>query len=129
MPLVASARIEGLDHLKQNFDELGRRARNQVIRKGLRAAGRPVVDEARRRAPRRTGKGARAIRSEVVIKGESAEVRVGVSKRRYYLKFHETGTRHHRAQPWLKPALLAAKDEAIQAFADATRDELTRIGG
>ena len=41
------------------------------------------------------------------------EVRVGWPKEHFYLYFHEVGTEHEPARPFLRPALDAVMDEEI----------------
>lgn len=65
----------------------------------------PVVAGARADAPKRTGAGARSIRSEFELDGTEPTVRISWDQDHYYLRFHELGTRYLPARPFLVPAL------------------------
>ncbi len=66
---------------------------------------RPVVQGARADAPKRTGAGAASIRSESSLTDTDPGVRVSWERDRYYMRFHEQGTKYLPARPFLVPAL------------------------
>jgi len=65
----------------------------------------PVVSAARAGAPKRTGAGAASIHPEAVLDGPEWTVHVSWSQARFYMYFHERGTKHLPARPFLVPAL------------------------
>ncbi len=71
----------------------------------LLQAAQPVVAAAKAGAPKRTGEGAASIRAEEVLDGPEWTVRVSWDRDRFYMYFHERGTRHLPARPFLVPAL------------------------
>jgi HK97 gp10 family phage protein len=70
----------------------------------LMEMGRRVAAGAASDAPHRTGEGARSIHPEAHV-GLQPEVRVSWDQDHYYLRFHEMGTKHLPARPFLVPAL------------------------
>lgn len=65
----------------------------------------PVVDRARMRAPKKTGRGAESIRSEPVLDMDAWTVRVSWEREQYHMYFRERGTRYQSADPFLEAAL------------------------
>lgn len=80
-------------------------AKDPGMRIELLQAADPVDDRARQRAPKDTGKGAFSIHSEAVLDGPEWTVRIGWDRERFYMYFHEAGTRKLPARPFLVPAL------------------------
>jgi HK97 gp10 family phage protein len=74
----------------------------------LRDASHPVVIDARMRAPKATGQGARSIHSEMVLLRGEWESLVSWDQEHYYMYFSEEGTRYLPPRPFLVPALRAA---------------------
>lgn len=134
MPVKASFDVEGLKELHTQLALLEENARRGFQREAMKAAMRPVINAARRYARRRTGKGAKSIRGRIITKGGYVEGRISFSKKHFYMRFQETGTRHHAASPFLRPALDTQAQAAIEAFKqrmsslveEATK---TRLGG
>ena len=80
-------------------------ARDPGIRAALLDAALPVVARAQFGAPKRTGAGAASIRAEAVLDGPEWTAQISWSRERFYLRFHEMGTRSLPARPFLVPAL------------------------
>jgi len=78
------------------------------VRDLLMEAGEPVEDRAKLGAPKETGEGAGSIRREPVLDGFAWTVRISWDRPHYYLYFHDRGTEHLPARPFLEPALEAA---------------------
>lgn len=80
--------------------------RDPVLLRNLEASVAPLVRDTRAAAPKATGVGAASIRAELAPGVDAAwEVRVGWDQLRYYMGFHELGTRYLPADPFLRPAL------------------------
>ena len=75
----------------------------------LDAAG-PVVSRARAGAPKDTGEGAASIRADAVMDDAVNEwtVRISWTRQRYYMIFHDGGTKHLAARRFLEEALEGA---------------------
>lgn len=76
-------------------DEMGR-ALVDVSQPGVRAA--------RANAPRLTGSGADSITAEAVLDDDLQSARVAWDRLYFYMYFHERGTKHMPARPFLGPA-------------------------
>jgi HK97 gp10 family phage protein len=84
-----------VEHLKHNPGVLAE----------IEAAAQPAILMARANAPHRTGLGAASIHTEVSFgDGGLPEVHASWSRERYYMRFHEEGTRRLPARPFLIPA-------------------------
>lgn len=73
------------------------------VEAALMGAGWQVAHEAARRAPKRTGAGAKSIHPEV-IRGPEPEVRVSWDQQHFYLAWAELGSEHQAPEPFLRPA-------------------------
>jgi len=110
---MAFFRVSGFKGLDEALAELPSAVRPAIVRRALRRAAQPIVDDARRRAPRgtdprkrgskkdrRTGKSAGlgpaadSIRATVVpsTSEHEASVAVAAGPRHFYLRFSEFGT-------------------------------------
>jgi HK97 gp10 family phage protein len=90
--------------------------RTVEVKKQVRAVANEIRDDARRRAPRRTGALRRSIRVDNVLDEQGAVVyRVGWDKRiAWYGPLVEFGTEKTRAQPHLRPAADAVRGNGIR---------------
>lgn len=82
-------------------------ARDPDMRVALLQESEPVVTQARRDAPKFTGRGAMSIHAEPVLDGPEWTVRIGWDRERFYMYFQEAGTRKLPERPFLVPALEA----------------------
>lgn len=80
-------------------------AADQSGRAATVAATEPVVTDARRMAPKRTGAGAASIHAEYGRDRRGWHGDVSWDQRHFYMRFAELGTRKQRARPFLRPAL------------------------
>lgn len=145
---MLTVEMEGLEELRGALRRLEAVARREVIEPALGEGGERIAQEARSRAPRRTGKGADTIgwqyREEGVAHGVYVGVGRGVKASRadgFYLRFLETGTAERMTkgkgatgrvpagvsrgqvtpQPWLRPALDAVQEEAVRVVRERLR--------
>lgn len=89
-------------------DAIDRLLAGDDVRSMLLDASDPIVLQARARAPHDTGLGAASIHTEVILTGGEWEALTSWEQERYYMRFHELGTRQLPARPFLVPALRAA---------------------
>jgi HK97 gp10 family phage protein len=75
-----------------------------ALRDAMVEASRPRILAAQIAAPKRTGLGAASIHPEAILDGQQWIVEVSWSQERYYMKFHEQGTRYMPPRPFLAPA-------------------------
>jgi hypothetical protein len=76
----------------------------------LLEASRPIVMGAKARAPRATGAGAESIRAEAVLVRREWQAHISWSELRFYMLFHEVGTRYVPPRSFL----VAAAKEATR---------------
>ncbi|TKS58778.1 MAG: hypothetical protein EWM72_02778 [Nitrospira sp.] len=120
------AEIEGMKDLKLRVRTL-RKFPQASLKRAVRAAGRVVRDEARRRAPRLTG----FSRTKIVTRdrrGQSREeaiVQVGFRRVAFYLRFAETGAKAHRITAGSTRRVIDPKTRAI--ISKQTRTQRARL--
>lgn len=150
----AAIKVQGIKETIAKLKDFDQRVQKKAMRKGYRAAGNIVRDEARARAPiGRRGRIKKAISTSVNVKADgSGRVKVGAKAKSGARHAHlqELGVsahdirarkatrlavsrnrrprqvRHpgHRAQPFLFPALEARQGDAVGAFRDAIDAEI-----
>lgn len=106
---MAEVRVKGLDELQKLLDELPAKIEKNVVRGGLRAGAKVVMEEAQRACPVGTGalpegEPPNALRDSIRISMRSAQGKVlatvkAGNKTAYYAHFVEFGTARH----WIKP--------------------------
>ncbi len=94
------------DDVRIVIDEQGIKelVREPWLRQYLLEVAEGPVRMARQMAPRRTGLGAASIHAEAVETADGWEVDSSWARDRYYMRFHELGTRNLPAHPFLVPA-------------------------
>ncbi|WP_175807746.1 HK97-gp10 family putative phage morphogenesis protein [Burkholderia cenocepacia] len=138
---MSSVQILGLADLQANFAKLAKAQSTKALRRATLAGAKVIRDEARARAPKKTGKLKRNIVSSSLRQKESpgvatAGVRVRSKGKEdsptnaFYWRFVELGTQNMKAEPFMRPAF----DAAIAQAEGAIRTEIARaidtvIGG
>jgi len=123
--------IEGLDRLDEALQELAWPAARRALRKGMRAGANIVRDEARQKAPVKTGKLRRRIRTRE-RREENGWMRfaIEVPQSVFYGRFFEFGTSKQPARPFLRPAAANQTDAAVaqmrSSLAEAIELEMQR---
>ena len=146
-PTRELAYVEGLREVDDALAEIPQALRRPVVLSALRRAARPMVRDARLRAPRGTdprrrgsekqrrsgeaaaiGHGADSIRARSVRarSQHEATVAVGPDKKHWYMSLVEFGTSRHAPQRFLTPAFEAHKRQAIETFGDALWKSISR---
>lgn len=125
MPKKTSLDMEGHN---EDLRKLSLVAQQKVIVKALRSGMTIIKDEMARRAPRgETNRLANGMMVSVTERTPTSAVGKAGSTM-FYGTFQETGTKHHRAQPFIEPALEATEEQAIdaiiEAFNEAIEEEL-----
>lgn len=90
-----------------DYDAVDRLTRGSDVYNMLYAASEPVVADARGRAPKKTGRGAHSIHSEMILTKDEWEAVISWDQHHYYMYFHERGTREMPPHAFLVPALKA----------------------
>ena len=125
-------RLEGVDDLERAIKRLSVDVQGQILRDAAEAGAEITRSVASQLAPvsadgahgRSPGFLAANIETEVKFTRTQgkAEVHVGMHKDAWYGRLQETGTQFQPAQPFLRPALDATKDDVV----DEIRDQLAR---
>ena len=99
-------RQAGFKEIDKYFEQMGRAATKQILTAGMREAAKPMVADARRMAPKRTGEGAKSIKIRAAKPFGSQFIRLtlGPDRDHFYLMFHEYGTFLMPADPFLRPS-------------------------
>lgn len=148
--------VKGLAEIDKALRELPVKYERQTMMNSLRAAGRIIRDEAKRRVPVRTGNLKKSI---AVVTGKRGRVYVtnkqgkGQKNDGWYAHLIEFGTKPHNtakgggttlgqwageqgggiphpgspAQPFMRPALDSKAGEAIKAIADAAAKHIAKM--
>ena len=88
-----------------------------------------VAENAGVRAPRRSGYLATHMVAEIIESNEAqAMAAAGPEEKAFWGFFQELGTRHHPAQPFLRPALDENADRVAKTISDALRAVMERAG-
>lgn len=114
-------KIEGGKELADTLKTLGPRVAVRGGDQALRAGAKPILKEAKRLVPVRTGRLRRSIvarRGKAEIDTRSIYIGVKPPGRRY-AHLVEFGTRHSAAHPFLRPALDVRARDAFQAMTNA----------
>jgi len=122
MPIYS--KVEGIEEILKELRQMEGEARQRVY-EVLRDETKPVVEDARRRAPKDTGAMARGIKRTVSKKKLEARVSAGGMVHgvdTYYAQFVEFGTKFMPAQPFLFPACRAHEERIGNALSEAMYD-------
>lgn len=92
-----------------HHDEVDHILRSGATHDMLTEAAIPIVQDARGRAPKATGRGSRSINSAVILKGDEWEALISWDQFHYYMYFSEKGDRYRPPHAFLVPALRAAQ--------------------
>ena len=124
-------RLEGLDDLEAAIKRLSLDMQGQVLRAACAAGAEVTRSVASQLAPRSEdgshGNSPGFLSENIVAEvkwtksQDRAEVHVGMKKAAWYGTFQETGTQFEPAQPFLRPALDATKDDVV----DEIREKLS----
>ena len=133
MTVVMKLDFRGAEQLDRKLVRLPQAMRGPVLLKAVKAGARPIRDDARRRASRRTGLLKREIADQVLSRSaEHAEVgvgwRAGKASRTpgFYGLFIEKGTRDRVRKSGGRTGRVSAKPFLIPAF-DANKDRSARL--
>jgi len=115
--------FKGGKELEKAFEDLGNpRDMRASGRRALRVAAKPMRDQARANVPTDTG----ITRKDIQVRNEKIGIAVSVGLsankggRAYIGRFHEFGTVHMKATPFLRPAV----DENQGRFIEILKSEL-----
>ncbi|MDN7743044.1 HK97 gp10 family phage protein [Burkholderia multivorans] len=130
---MSSVQILGLADLQADFLKLAKAQSTKALRRATVAGAKVIRDEARARAPKKTGKLKRNIVTAALKQKDSpgiatAGVRVRTKGKAdspnnaFYWRFVELGTQFMKAEPFMRPAF----DASIAQAEGAIRTEIAR---
>ncbi|WP_422101908.1 HK97-gp10 family putative phage morphogenesis protein [Vreelandella sp.] len=129
--------FSGLASLEEDLKQLTRAENDRVRRQGARAGAGVVRDEARRRAPKRSGKLAKNIVAVTAKVSENSRATAGVRVRErgkasdpsnaFYWKFIELGTSKLPPAPFIRPAFDAVEQQAGDAAIEKITQALDKV--
>lgn len=120
-----TAALDGFDELEKKLARLSNRASGKTVKEAAKAGANVLRDEAATRAPKRSGNLASNIDIEPHrLQVGRAQFNIGFKQTAWYGRLVELGTQFMAAQPFLRPAFDAKKDEATRAVGDFLRREL-----
>ncbi|ABA60074.1 HK97-gp10 family putative phage morphogenesis protein [Burkholderia multivorans] len=130
---MSSVQILGLADLQADFLKLAKAQSTKALRRATVAGANVIRDEARARAPKKTGKLKRNIVTAALKQKDSpgiatAGVRVRTKGKAdspnnaFYWRFVELGTQFMKAEPFMRPAF----DASIAQAEGAIRTEIAR---
>lgn len=128
--------IEGLDDLEASIKRLSEDVQGEALREAAAEGAEITRSVASQLAPRSAdgshgnppGFLAEHIEAEVKFTRtqDKAEVHVGMHLDAWYGRLQETGTQFQPAQPFLRPALDATKDDVVDAIRESLVDRILR---
>lgn len=123
--------LTGGDDLVRTLRKLDATFARNVVRSGMRKSLTPIVRDAKGRAPERTGEAARLLKiyNMKPLPEDLVRLGIGPSKKHFYLMFHEFGTRHISAKPFMRPAWDGRIDAAFKDFVPLMWNVLNKAVG
>lgn len=122
--------IKGVAQMEQMLKNLGPRVAARIGDRALRAAAKPIIKDAKRRVPKRTGELRRSICGVVQKRADQNGQRVVLigfrpptSRRAHLVEF---GTSHSAAKPFMRPALDSQHAEALKVLQETLADGIAR---
>lgn len=124
-----SDEVIGLQDLINNLGKLPLALGTQknILARAGRAGGEVILEAFKQKAPRSDEAPHAADSGVVVVSDQTADgciVKVGPSKKGFYLTFQEFGTAHHSAQPSLRPAFDEKQEEAKRVVGEVIGREI-----
>ena len=131
-----TTKIEGLDELSEQVDQLKASFGRTTLRTALRNAVKPVLKLAKAKVPVASGRLKRSLASRASVTKSGFGVgdvfaRRGGGYEGYHAHLIELGTSTQRARPFLRPAQIEADRSGaiVNAFIDSLNKTIAKIVG
>lgn len=125
--MTVEMKVSGLTDLARNFKRLGAVAGGETLVGALRAAARPILEDAKARVPVKTGSLRKSIRILVDLDiSDDIAATVYVHATWWTAHFIEFGTVNQPAQPFLRPAVDSKEQEAQRNFVKRLKRDVDR---
>lgn len=132
--------ISGLGdkRISAKLGALDLKVQKKIVRKALRKAARPILAEARARVAVDTGKlrdglSIKAVRARrgvfgvQVVTPRRVDLGIPADAKGFYPAVLEYGSENHPPRPYLRPALDANREKAVDTVADFVRSEISAV--
>jgi HK97 gp10 family phage protein len=124
--------VRGFNKLRAKFRELDKKVAKQKLVEIGREGGQIVAERAQELAPRSSGSrrrrgkhGAESIKARVRSRRpHEVHMRIGFTKRYFYLRFFEYGTSKLSPRPFLRPAIDQTRGQVLDLMARRFREVL-----
>ena len=133
MPQLIEVKVafRGAKEIELALSQLPKAMSRAAVLEAMRKAAKPVVADARRRARKRSGAGAKSIAARAIPKSKSTPQKpVGITiapdKKHFYMMFQEFGTVNIGADPFLRPAWDANREAVLASFEKLMWDAILR---
>lgn len=129
---MAEESIQGLQYLLKKLDGLGSLVTSKnVIVRSLRAGAEPIRARAEQLAPDDpTTPGSRIKEGMMITVSDQtatgAVAKIGPARTAFFAKFHELGSSHQSARPFLRPAFDEKQDEALQLVGEELAEQIKK---
>ncbi|PLR93193.1 HK97-gp10 family putative phage morphogenesis protein [Bacillus sp. T33-2] len=118
-----SFKLEGMDQLMRQIDQMGKAVDNQLLEKALQEGAEIMKEKVQETVPVRTGK----LKANIIVSDvKDGVIHVGPDQQgtAFYGHFLEFGTSKATAQPFMGPAFENNKDAVEEKMADVVKREL-----
>lgn len=120
---MATVNVEGVEELVAKLQGLAAKATGAQAAAALRAGALLIENDARQKAPIKTGTLRRSIHTNVETAGDGAVARIGTNVE--YAIYLEMGTSRMRARPYLRPAFDGNRNQALAEIRRALQAMVT----
>ncbi|MGJ8680514.1 HK97-gp10 family putative phage morphogenesis protein [Paraglaciecola sp.] len=147
-------KLDGFKEISKTLKAMESKVAAKVVRKGVAKMAQVVRKDMRKRAPRKSGKLKKELRYKITrSKAGGFTAAVGAFNGAYYANFIEKGTKRHsikpknkrkvlsfggrnaaevthpgtNAKPFIEPAFIASRDEAVKQAGKAIIIELSKL--
>ncbi len=123
--------IHGLEDLLKSMDALPLTLQKKLIARALRTGAEPIRARAQELAPDDPGTPQSHIKEAMSITvsdqtADGAIAKIGPKRKAFDARFHELGTAHEPARPFLTPAFEEKRDEALVLISETLADGIER---
>jgi len=126
--------IRGGEKLAAALEALGPAMEKKILRSAMREAAKPILDDAKRRAPVLTGQLRKSLKIRSIKRNRQGQVGVVISTEKGFFKgetfygaFHEFGTKKMPARPFIRPAFESNKAQSVRIVGEAIKIGLEDI--
>ena len=125
---MAFATLEGARELERALVRASDAVARESLVEATAAGAKVIVESARRRAVKATGRGAESIHASVTERSRFGVTQaIGPTKRAFYMRFLEFGTVKMPARPFLRPALDEERDAVVREVGRKLWERILRV--